>query len=66
MDHFQWDVPEPRWILGLTWLAWRIHPELFTDVDLQEEIYSFFGELYGMDRATVDTAIMPKVFLDVR
>jgi iron complex transport system substrate-binding protein len=66
MDHFQWDTPEPRWILGLTWLAWRIHPELFADVDLQGEIYSFFGELYGLDRATVDTGMMPKVLLNVR
>ncbi len=65
MDHFQWDTPEPRWILGFTWLATRIHPDLFADVDLQEEIYAFFGELYGMDRAAVDKAILPKVRLDV-
>ncbi|MBN2005834.1 MAG: ABC transporter substrate-binding protein [Anaerolineae bacterium] len=65
MDHFQWDTPEPRWILGFTWLATRIHPGLFADVDLQEEIYAFFGELYGMDRAAVDKTIMPKVLLDV-
>ncbi len=66
MDHFQWNTPEPRWILGFTWLATRIHPALFADVAMQEEIYAFFGELYGLDRATVDQVIMPKVFLDVR
>ena len=66
MDHFQWNTPEPRWILGFTWLATRIHPELFAGIDLQEEIYAFFGELYGLDRATVDKVIMPKVSLDVR
>lgn len=66
MDHFEWDTPEPRWILGLTWLATRIHPDLFADVDMQAEIYAFFGELYGLDHAAVDTAIMPKVLLNVR
>jgi len=66
MDHFPWDTPEPRWILGFMWLAARTHPDLFADVDLQEEIYAFFGELYGMERATVDTAILPEVYLDVR
>ncbi len=66
MDHFQWNTPEPRWILGFTWLATRIYPDLFADVNLQEEIYAFFGELYGLDRATVDQVIMPKVFLNVR
>jgi iron complex transport system substrate-binding protein len=66
MDHFQWNTPEPRWILGYTWLATRIYPNLFADVDMQEEVYTFFNELYGLDRATVDKVIMPKVFLDVR
>lgn len=66
MDHFQWNTPEPRWILGFTWLAVRIYPKLFADVDVQEEVYTFFDELYGLDRATVDKVIMPKVFLDVR
>jgi len=66
MDHFQWNTPEPRWILGFTWLATRIYPDLFADVNLQEEVYTFFDELYGLDRATVDKVIMPKVFLDVR
>ena len=66
MDHFEWNVPEPRWILGFTWLATRIHPELFADIDCQDEVYSFFEELYGMERATVDAIIMPKVLLDVR
>jgi len=66
MDHFQWDTPEPRWILGFMWLATRTHPALFADVDMQEEVYAFFGELYGMDRAAVDQTIMPKVHLNVR
>lgn len=65
-DIFGWDTPESRWILGMTWMAYRLHPERFADVDLEEEIYAFFDTLYGLDRATVDAEIMPRVFLDIR
>ncbi|MBN1260290.1 MAG: ABC transporter substrate-binding protein, partial [Anaerolineae bacterium] len=65
-DIFGWDTPESRWILGMTWLASRLYPERFADVDLQAEIYDFFAVLYGMDRSAVNAAIMPRVMLDVR
>ena len=64
-DIFGWDTPEPRWILGMQWLASRLHPEQFSHIDMEEEIYTFFEELYDMDRAEIDETIMPKVFLNV-
>jgi len=65
-DLYGWDTPEPRWILGVTWLAKRTHPEPMADVDLNEEMYAFFGELYGLERAVVEAEILPRVHLDVR
>lgn len=65
-DIFGWDTPESRWILGMTWLAKRLHPERFEEVDLEATVYAFFEELYGMDEAAVDEHIMPRLFLDVR
>jgi iron complex transport system substrate-binding protein len=65
-DLYGWDNPEPRWILGVTWLATRLYPDRFADVDLHDEMVQFFGELYGMDRAAVDAKIVPQVHLDVR
>jgi iron complex transport system substrate-binding protein len=65
-DIFGWDTPESRWILGMTWLAKRLHPERFEEVDLEATVYAFFEELYGMDKAAVDEHIMPRLFLDVR
>ncbi|NLG50146.1 MAG: ABC transporter substrate-binding protein [Chloroflexi bacterium] len=64
-DIFGWDSPDPRWILGMQWLATRIYPDRFADVDMTDQVYAFFEQLYGMDRAAIDAEIMPKVNLDV-
>jgi iron complex transport system substrate-binding protein len=48
-DYYNWDLPDPRWILGLTWLASRLYPEKFSDVDMIAETRTFFRELYFLD-----------------
>jgi iron complex transport system substrate-binding protein len=65
-DIFGWDQPEPRWILGMMWLGTRIYPDRFKDVDMQAEIMAYFGELFDMDKAAIESIIMPKVKMDVR
>jgi iron complex transport system substrate-binding protein len=65
-DYFGWDSPDPRWLLGMSWLAKTLHPDRFADLDLRAEIRAFFGTLYGMDAATIDTHVMPRIRLDVR
>lgn len=57
-DHFGWDSPDPRWLLGLTWLAHRLHPDSFADLDMRAEILAYFGTLYGMDEADVARVIL--------
>jgi iron complex transport system substrate-binding protein len=64
-DFYSWDQPDSRWILGLTWMATRIHPETFADIDMNQEIQAFYGDLYGLDAATVDAEILPLVVGDV-
>jgi iron complex transport system substrate-binding protein len=58
-DIFSWDQPEPRWILGVSWLAGKIQPDLFPDMDMQQEAVEFFGQMYGMDGAAVEASILP-------
>jgi iron complex transport system substrate-binding protein len=65
-DIFGWDSPEPRWILGMMWLATRIFPERFSHIDMKEEVYRFFTAMFGLERAAVDDAIMPLVMLEGR
>jgi len=58
---YSWDQPDPRWILGLMWLAKTLHPDRFSALDIRAETYVFFEQLYGLDRATVEEKIIPIV-----
>jgi iron complex transport system substrate-binding protein len=65
-DVFSWDQPDPRWILGTTWLASKIHPERLEELDLLDEVSQFFGQMYGMDEASVQEQIVPLLRGDVK
>jgi iron complex transport system substrate-binding protein len=65
-DIYSWDQPDPRWILATTWLASRVHPERFGELDILQEVSAFFGELYGMDDAAIQEQIMPLLSGDVQ
>ena len=58
IDFYGWEVPDPRWILGLSWVATKIHPEVFSDVDMIEEVNTFYEQMYGMDREAIDEHIL--------
>lgn len=60
-DVFGWDSPEPRWILGLTWLASKIGGQRSGDLSLRDEVHAFFGTLYNMDERKIDAVIMPSL-----
>lgn len=57
-DFFSWDQPDPRWILGLEWVAGRLHPELFT-LKMREEVRKFYEELYGLSPEKINDLIFP-------
>jgi iron complex transport system substrate-binding protein len=65
-DYYGWDSPDPRWLLGMSWLAKTFYPDRLADLDLAAEVRAFFGTLYSMDASVVDARILPKVRLDVR
>jgi iron complex transport system substrate-binding protein len=60
-DFYSWDQPDTRWILGLQWVARTLHPELFADLDLRHEVSLFYGELYGLDKAVIESEILPRL-----
>lgn len=60
-DIFSWDQPDPRWILGVTWLASKIHPDRFADLDMTDEISRFFGLMYGLDQAAIEAHILSRL-----
>jgi len=65
-DLYGWDTPDPRWILGLTWLAARFHPDRFPGYDVKREIEAFYEKLFGMEAKTVGTKILPAVRMNLR
>ena len=58
-DLYSWDEADVRWILGLTWLAGRIHPELFPNLDIVAEAQTFYNTLYGLDQTFFEQNIKP-------
>ncbi len=57
-DFYSWGQPDSRWILGAEWIA-----TAYRGGDLggsfMKNIYSFFGDFYGMSREKVYTDILP-------
>lgn len=65
-DFYGWDAPDARWILGLTWMAATLHPERLRDYRIEDEVYGFYEQLYGLSRETIRTKILPLVKTDFR
>lgn len=60
-DAVSWDQPDPRWVLGLIWLAQHIHPARFSEVDMRQEMRMFFEKLYRLDTETYETKVLPQI-----
>jgi iron complex transport system substrate-binding protein len=58
-DYYSWDQPDPRWILGLEWIASKMHPDRFVGVDMRREIRDFYREFYAVDEAAYKKIIEP-------
>lgn len=64
-DLYSWDQPDPRWLLGLTWLASKLHPDRFPDLDITAAAKEFYAALYGLDAAFVEQHILPTLTGDI-
>ncbi len=58
-DTYSWDQPDPRWILGLMWLATRLHPDRLAGTDILAEFSAFYRTLYRLDEATIEGKLKP-------
>jgi iron complex transport system substrate-binding protein len=65
-DLYSWDQPDARWVLGLTWLAARLHPDRFTSLDITLQAQNFYQTLYGLDVAFFNQKILPSLRGDLR
>lgn len=60
-DYQSWDLPDPRWILGYTWVASKIQPERMADVNVNDMVKDFYKVMYRLTDEQVETGIMPKL-----
>ncbi len=60
-DFWSWDQPDPRWIMGLTWMATKMHPELTTDIDVHQEVMDFYTQMYGLAPGVIEAEILPLI-----
>jgi len=58
-DMLSWDQADTRWVLGQMWLAAKIHPDLFADLDILAEAKTFFTKYYGLSEAAYSEKIVP-------
>lgn len=60
-DFLSWDQPDPRWILGYSWLASRIYQDLVPTEKVHEVIQLFFTEFYSLNADTFVEVIEPRI-----
>jgi iron complex transport system substrate-binding protein len=58
-DLYSWDQADARWILGLSWLAARLHPDRFPQFNIVQGAQQFYQTLYGLDGQFFETKIHP-------
>ena len=59
LDFQSWDQPDTRWTLGLTWVAAKLHPDLFPTINITDELTAFYKDYYSFDQETITNKILP-------
>jgi iron complex transport system substrate-binding protein len=61
-DFISWDQPDSRWILGFNWMAMKINPDAFADMDFESIVSTFYQQFYGIDETTIQQNILPFLY----
>jgi iron complex transport system substrate-binding protein len=60
-DYLSWDQPDPRWLIGLYWLAAKLHPQRITAGEVRNKVKEFYGFVYGLSDQQTEEAIIPMI-----
>ena len=66
VDFYSWDQADPRWILGLTWLATTLQPAKFSDLDIKDSVNVFYQRMYNLSEEDVNAKVMPLLEDDLK
>jgi iron complex transport system substrate-binding protein len=64
-DFYSWDQPDPRWVLGMSWLFTKIQPDLARDVDVMQELTQFYTQMYGLSESVITDQVVPTLYGNV-
>jgi iron complex transport system substrate-binding protein len=60
-DFISWDQPDPRWILGYTWIASELYPQQIGRDYVIETIKYFYTFFYSMEEDYIESEIIPLI-----
>lgn len=60
-DYHSWDQPDARWLLGVSWLAGELHPEIFTELNMEAESRQFYEDFFFMDENAYNRMVAPRL-----
>jgi iron complex transport system substrate-binding protein len=58
-DFLSWDQPDPRWILGYGWMAYRQNPQTISSAEIQTLIENFYEKFFGLEKSVFNEKINP-------
>lgn len=60
-DFLSWDQPDPRWILGYSWMASKLYPDQITSETAYSIVQDFYKVFYSLDEKTFAEFIAPRI-----
>jgi iron complex transport system substrate-binding protein len=61
-DFYSWDQPDPRWVLGMSWLFSKIQPDQASGVDIRQELNQFYTQMYGLTDSVIEEKVVPLLY----
>ncbi|MBM3136797.1 MAG: ABC transporter substrate-binding protein [Chloroflexi bacterium] len=60
-DFLSWDQPDPRWILGYSWMANKLYPEQVASEETIDIIKNFYVDFYGLTEDEYSEFVAPRI-----
>ena len=61
-DFSSWDQPDPRWILGYSWMAYKLYPDQFEKDFIPNLTKDFYLDLYRLDESYIEDQIFAALY----
>jgi iron complex transport system substrate-binding protein len=60
-DFLSWDQPDPRWILGYSYLASKLYPELLNEEQTMDIVRTFYADFYRLSEDEFSQFVEPEI-----